>query len=962
VRWLLTPVLGDQLPLVTLVAVVAAGVWLGGYRTALVAGLVGYAACDTLFPGARVGLGLHGTRDPAGLAAFIFASAVIIGFGEALRAARARESAVIREAQRLAHLGSWEWRAATGRTVVSDEVRRMFGLPEGAAIPDLKDQDETLYPHESWLRLTAAVDESMRTGRGFHLDLEALRGTDRIWVTMRCEAIQDAQGQMVGLYGTVQEITERKRAEALMDGQRRILEKIARRVPLSQVLEDLARVVEEQDPGLICSVHLIDGDGTRLLAGAGPSLPAEYMRAMDGAPIVPPDAGPCCLAIHAQKDVLVPDIAADERWSMRWRELALASGLRSVRSTVVRGADGAPLATFAMYRRQPGNPEPLDVQVGFVARQLAAIAIERDRADAGLRQAEADARLLQTIGAELLSDVGEEGLYQGVIEAAARLMRSQCASLQAVQPSPDGGLELRLLASRGFDGRAKRFWSRVRFDGTTACGQSLASGTRTMVPDVESCAFMAGTEDLAMSREAGIVAVQTTPLVSRAGNLVGMLSTHWDRAYLPPERDLRNLDILARQAADLIERKRTDEALREADRRKDEFLATLAHELRNPLAPMRNSLALLRLPDAPGGAAQEGSDQGRLHEVMERQLQHLIRLVDDLLDVSRISRGVMQLRREPVELETVMRHALETCRPLAEGRNHEVTVSLPEEPIRLNADPVRLVQVFTNLLNNACKYSEPGGRVWLTAEHHGDEVVVRVRDTGLGIPPDRLASIFGMFSQVDRSLERTQGGLGVGLTLVKRLVELHGGSVLAKSEGPGRGSEFVVRLPSLQTARESEPRARPQEEKMRLFSSAAPADRPHASGHPAGRRALVVDDNADSANSLAMLLKLSGHEAVTAHDGVEALEAAERFRPEVVFLDIGMPRLNGYDAARRIRQEAWGRGMMLVAMTGWGKEEDRRKSRDAGFDAHMVKPADLDELMRLMESLAPAVRRSGRES
>jgi len=270
--------------------------------------------------------------------------------------------------------------------------------------------------------------------------------------------------------------------------------------------------------------------------------------------------------------------------------------------------------------------------------------------------------------------------------------------------------------------------------------------------------------------------------------------------------------------------------------------------------------------------------------------------------------------------------------------------------------------VFTNLLNNACKYSEPGGRVWLTAEHHGDEVVVRVRDTGLGIPPDRLASIFGMFSQVDRSLERTQGGLGVGLTLVKRLVELHGGSVLAKSEGPGRGSEFVVRLPSLQTARESEPHARPQEEKMRLFSSAAPADRPHASGHPAGRRALVVDDNADSANSLAMLLKLSGHEAVTAHDGVEALEAAERFRPEVVFLDIGMPRLNGYDAARRIRQEAWGRGMMLVAMTGWGKEEDRRKSRDAGFDAHMVKPADLDELMRLMESLAPAVRRSGRES
>jgi signal transduction histidine kinase/PAS domain-containing protein/ActR/RegA family two-component response regulator len=960
-RWLLTPWIGDQLPLVTLVAAVAAGVWLGGFRTALLAMATGYLACDTLFPGARVAAGMHGTRDPAGLGAFVLSSAIIIGFGECVRAARTRERATLHEAQRLSHLGSWRWTEATGRTLVSDELRRIFGLPEDAGIPALKDQDGTLYPHDSWLRLDAAVKEAMRTGRGFHLDLEALRGAgsgaaagaaaERIWVSMRSEAIQDAQGRMIGLRGTVQEITERKRAEALMEGQRRILEKIARRVPLHGVLDDLARTVEEQDPGLLCSIHLIDEDGTRLLAGAGPSLPAEYMRAMDGAPIEPPEAGPCCLVAQAQKDVLVPDIAVDRHWSARWREQALKAGLRSVRSTVVRGAGGVPLATFAMYRRHPGNPEPANVQVGFVARQLAAIAIERERADADLRQAEADARLLQTIGAELLSDRGEQSIYDKIVEGAARLMRSQCSSLQAIETGGDGGLELRLLASLGFNERGRTHWERVRLGGPTTCGKSLASGARSIVPDVESCPFMDGTEDLAMSRENGIVAVQTTPLVTRAGNMVGMLSTHWNRTYIPPERDLRTLDILARQAADLIERKRHDDALREADRRKDEFLATLAHELRNPLAPMRNSLATMRLA---GTVADRIEEPGRPREVMERQLQHLIRLVDDLLDVSRITRGTMQLRREPVDLGSVLQHALETCRPLVEGRRQEVTVGLPDQAIWLNADPVRLAQVFNNLLNNASKYTEPGGHVWLTAERQGDEALVRVRDTGLGIPPDRLSSIFEMFSQVDRSLERAQGGLGVGLSLVKRMVELHGGSILAHSEGPGRGSEFVVRLPVLRTVSESGRPARPRADR--------PAPAPHAGNGRPGRRALVVDDNIDSADSLAMLLRVTGHEAVTAHDGVEALAVAERVQPEVIFLDIGMPRLNGYEAARRIREAPWGRDMLLVAMTGWGKDEDRRRSREAGFDAHLVKPADCNELLKLMESLAPARGRSARDT
>jgi signal transduction histidine kinase/PAS domain-containing protein/ActR/RegA family two-component response regulator len=941
-RWLLNPWIGNQMPLVTLFAAVAAGAWLGGYRTALVAMTTGWLMADFVFAGARSAAGIHGMRDPVGLAAFLLSSGVIVAMGEALRAARERENAVTREVQRLARLGSWEWRASTGRSVVSEEVLRIFGLPEGAALPPLKDQDDTLYPHDSWLRLEAAVRDAMRTGHSFHLDLEALRGGERIWVSMRGEAIQDAHGGMVGLRGTVQEITGRKRAEAFMEGQRRVLEKIARRVDLREVLADLARLVEEQDPGLLCSVHLVQDDGRTLRAGAGPSLPPDDILAMDGVSTGPPPAGPCCLVLQTGQEVLVTDLAADLRWSPAWRDRALANGLRSVLSTVVRGAGGVPLATFVMYRREPGNPEPVNPQIGFVARQLIAIAIERDQADTDLRQAEADARLLQTLGAELLSETGEETLYQRVIEGAARLMRSQFASMQSVEAGRDGGTELRLLASRGFSPLAQDYWSRVRCDQHSACARSLKTGMRTLIPDIETCAFLAGTADLGVYREARIRAVQTTPLVSRAGNTVGMLSTHWDRPYAPPERDLRNVDILARQAADLIERKRNEEALRESDRRKDEFLATLAHELRNPLAPMRNSLTVLKMSDRAPDTLED-----RLRNVMDRQLQHLIRLVDDLLDVSRISRGTMQLRREPVELATIVAHAVETSQPLADQNQHEIVVALPPEPIWLHADPVRLAQVFNNLMNNACKYTDPGGHVWLSAERHGEEVVVRVRDTGLGIPSERLRNIFDMFHQVNRSIERRQGGLGIGLSLVRRLVELHGGSVLANSEGPGHGSEFVVRLPILKPASES---ARPPQPRMRLLPSRAVA-----AGGP--RRALVVDDNVDSADSLATLLRVSGHEAVVAHDGVEAVEAAERYRPEVVFLDIGMPRMNGYDAARRIRQESWGRGMVLVAVTGWGKDEDRRRSRDAGFDAHLVKPADTSELLRLLGSLTPAAGR-----
>jgi CheY-like chemotaxis protein/two-component sensor histidine kinase len=322
--------------------------------------------------------------------------------------------------------------------------------------------------------------------------------------------------------------------------------------------------------------------------------------------------------------------------------------------------------------------------------------------------------------------------------------------------------------------------------------------------------------------------------------------------------------------------------------------------------------------------------------MMERQVGQMVCMVDDLLDISRISRGKIQLHQGRVELASAVNHAVEAAGELVESRDHELTVVLPTQPIYLNADPTRLAQVVGNLLNNSCKFTDKGGRIWLTVERAGNEAVIRVRDTGIGIAADQLARVFDMFTQVDTSLERAVSGLGIGLALVKTLVELHGGSVEARSAGVGQGSEFVVRLPMLTETPEPPPELR--------------ASRPTTT---TGRRILVVDDNQDSARSLAMLLKLTGNETQMSYDGLEAVEAAARFRPDVILMDIGLPKLNGYEAARRIRQQPWNRHAALIALTGWGQEEDRQKSRAAGFNSHLVKPVDLDDLMRLLANWQP---------
>jgi PAS domain S-box-containing protein len=413
------------------------------------------------------------------------------------------------------------------------------------------------------------------------------------------------------------------------------------------------------------------------------------------------------------------------------------------------------------------------------------------------------------------------------------------------------------------------------------------------------------------------------------------VSAHFQAKFGPLERwfEVSAYRIRPNQIAtvffDITERKQAEDRVREADRKKDEFLAILAHELRNPLAPLRNGLQVMKLARDDGNAIEQA------RAMMERQLGQMVRLIDDLMDLSRISRGKIELRKERVELATVVQRAVETSRPLIEAGGHDLTISVPPDPTYVDADVTRLTQVFSNLLNNAAKYTERGGQVTLTVERLGSDVVTRVRDTGVGIPADMLPKVFDIFTQVNRSLERSQGGLGIGLSLVKKLVEMHGGSVEAHSEGHGTGSEFVVRLPVV----------------LSLAGSHRAEDAGAKVTATARRRILVVDDNRDSATSLAMMLRIMGNEAQTAHDGLEALDVAAAFRPDVILLDIGMPKLNGYETARRIRQEPWGKNVVLVAVTGWGQEEDRRRSHEAGFNIHMVKPVEPAALEKLLASV-----------
>jgi PAS domain S-box-containing protein len=473
----------------------------------------------------------------------------------------------------------------------------------------------------------------------------------------------------------------------------------------------------------------------------------------------------------------------------------------------------------------------------------------------------------------------------------------------------------------------------------------LRTGKSELVPEISDALLAERVKDpelLRIIRQLGLRSYMGVPLVGR-GKVEGVLtfvSAESGRRY--DAHDLAMAEDLAHRAAIAIENARLYSEVRETDRRKDEFLAMLAHELRNPLAPIRSSLQILKMPRVDPVTAE------RTREMMERQVHHLVRLVDDLLDVSRVMRGNVELRKQQVELATVIAGAVESTQALVEALGHELTIQLPTESLTVEADPIRLTQVFGNLLTNAAKYTDSNGRIALTAQREGDQAVVRLRDTGIGIAPDMLPRIFDLFVQAEHASTRTHGGLGIGLTLVKNLVEMHGGTIEAHSAGLGKGSEFVVRLPLL---------GKDEGGRMR-DESAEGAGAVHPSSfipHPSGRRVLVVDDNVDVADSLAVLLRLQGHDVRVAHDGPTALQIAKEYRPELVFLDIGMPVMDGYEVARRMRQEPGLEKVRLAALTGWGQQEDRRRTAEAGFDLHLVKPVE----PRVLEELLAEIHTTG---
>lgn len=576
------------------------------------------------------------------------------------------------------------------------------------------------------------------------------------------------------------------------------------------------------------------------------------------------------------------------------------------------------------YRWFLGRAVPVRDEAGNVSRWFGTCT---DIDDA--KRAEQKAAFLADASAHLSELLDYHSTLQKVADAAVPAF----ADWIAVDLVGEDGL-LRRVATTHADCEKQRVARELaeryppRQDDPHGPARVVRSGNPELVPDVDEslpATLARDDEHLRLLRELGFRSYVSVPLAAkgRATGVITFVTADSGRRY--DASDLALAEDLGRRISVAVENAGLYEALKEADRKKDEFLATLAHELRNPLAPIRMGLEVLRL----GGDDPE--TVGEMLSTMEGQVRQMVRLIDDLLDVSRITRGKLDLRKTRVDVRDVARTALDTVRPLIEEARHELTVSLPDEPLVLDGDPARLSQVFSNLLSNAAKYTPEGGRIEFAAERQGSDLVASVKDTGLGIPPGMLDVVFDMFTQVDRTLERSHGGLGIGLHLVKRLVELHGGRVEARSEGEGKGSQFLVRLP------------------LAVASDGVTDGGPSGGGGTgAGQRVLVADDNKDAADMLARVLKALGHQVRVAYDGQQAIELAESYRPEVCLFDIGMPKMNGYEVARAVRREPWGESMLLVALTGWGAEEDRRRSREAGFDRHLVKPVEPGLLRELL--------------
>jgi PAS domain S-box-containing protein len=848
-RFALDPVLGDALPFVTLFGAVAAAVWLGGWRPAILVAILGYLAVDILFIEPRGVLDLGDFANRVGLVAYLFTCALIIGIGQAMRSAQHR-AAERRERLQVTLRSIGDAVVTTdlgGRVTDLNPVAESltgWTLAEAVGRP-LDDvfrivNEDTRKPVEN--PATRALREGIVVGLANHTLLVHKDGSERP-IDDSAAPIRDEAGRVTGCVlifrdVSVSRLLEKDKASQLLTA--RLLASIVESSDDAIVSKSLEGVIQSWNAG----AERVFGHTAEEAVGRHISL------------VIPEDR-------LGEEDDIIASLRAGRRIEHFETVRVRKDGRRiQVSLTVSPIKDGT-------------------------GRVVGASKIARDITDR--KQAEAERQKFVTL-VESSTD------FIGICDLDAVPIFINRAGLKLV--GLDSIEEARTASVKDF------FFPEDQPRILDELFPSVLQHGHGEV-EVRFRHFKTG--------EARWMAYKVLTLKDEAGRPVALATVSQDIT----ERKLLE-DSLRKLAADLSE----------ADRRKDEFLAMLAHELRSPLAPISNAVQVLRLAGTDAGAVQASS------EMLERQVGQMAHLVDDLLDMSRITRGRIELRRERIELAPVLNQAVEAARALYREMDHELTVTLPLEPVFVDADPTRLAQVVGNLLNNACKFTDKGGHVSLKVERRSGHAVISVRDDGIGIAPDQLQRVFGMFSQVDTSLERSRGGLGIGLTLVKTLVEMHGGTVEAHSEGLGQGSEFVVRLPIAVDA------PRP--------SVAAPS-KPAAAN---GRRVLIVDDNEDGADSLAMMLRLAGHETATAHDGLQAVAVAEQFRPHAMLLDIGLPRLNGYEVCRRIRQKAWGADVLMVAVTGWGQDEDRQRSKEAGFDTHVVKPVDSAVIMKMLAAAA----------
>jgi PAS domain S-box-containing protein len=988
IRSLADPWMGDTLPLVTLFGAVAAAVWIGGYRPAIIVTILGYAACDYLFIEPRGRIVFEGLGHLIGLLAYLFTCSLIITFGEAMRQAQVRATERGEVLSVTLH--------SIGDAVITTDVegRVSYMNPVAESLTGWTQSDALGEPLDSVFRIvnessrqpvenpaTRALRQGVVVGLANHTVL-IQKGGSECPIDDSAAPIRNEEGKVSGSVLIFRDVTAQRRMERERAGQL-----------LTARL--LASIIESSEDAIISksldgTIQTWNAAAERLFGYAADHAVGRHISL-----IIPSER-------LAEEDHIIASLRAGRRIEHFETERLRSDGRRilvSLTISPIRDDDGnvvgaSKIVRDITHRRQAEQRERHLLEEAAAANAKFHAFFEQGPLFAGIMDVsgtllEANRLSWEACGYTRDQTVGKpfwdgpwwapsatlvEQIRAGCeLAAAGQIFRAEMPYFVAggiervadvtIQPIRDNAGRVLFLAPTGVDITDRK---RVEADREKFVTLVESSTDFIAMCDLNGVPFfvnragldMVGLEDVEAARrvpassfffpedqhrimneflpsvlekghgeievrfrhfktgEARWMAYKVLTLPDAAGRPIGYATVSQD---VTERKQLT--DNLARLAVDLSE----------ADRRKNEFLAMLAHELRNPLAPISNAARVLRVDGREPEALRSAS------EMLERQVGQMARLVDDLLDMSRITRGKIELRKDRIELAPIVEQAVEAARAQYRNSNHELTVSLPAEPVYLDADPARLAQIVGNLLNNACKFSDQNSHVGLTVEREGPQVVIRVRDNGIGIAAEHRSRIFEMFAQVDSSLNRSRDGLGIGLTLVKTLAEMHGGSVHVHSDGLGQGSEFTVRLPVPADTRAP---SRP------ATSAPAPA---------AARRILIVDDSEDGAESLAMLLEFFGHETHKAHDGMAAIDAARRVRPDTVLLDIGLPRMNGYEVCSRIRQEPWGKDLTLVAITGWGQEEDRQRSREAGFDAHMVKPVDHDALLELLASL-PSVK------